>query len=152
MPKGEDLALADALPRQRERAGEKGTPTSPPDHLVAAAKSVISPRQLSESATCGTVGAAVETTNGEVFVGVCIDTASSTGFCAEHSAAAAMLTAGHSAIARMVAVGQEGTVLAPCGRCREFIAQLDPINRHTLVLVNDETEVPLSELLPHRWK
>lgn len=100
---------------------------------------------------CGTVGAAVETAEGEVFVGVCVDMASSVGFCAEHSAAAAMLTAGGSAITRMVAIGQSGAVLAPCGRCREFVAQLDPANGHTLVMVDNTTVVSLSELLPYRW-
>lgn len=120
------------------------------ERLLDAARSVVAPRQLSDSATCGSVGAALETAEGDVFVGVCVDTASSLGFCAEHSAAAAMLTAGHSAVVRMVAVNRHGAVLAPCGRCREFISQLDEANDDTLVMVEANTAVALHELLPFR--
>lgn len=121
------------------------------DDLVQRARAVVRPRQLSASASCGTVGAALEASNGVVFVGVCIDTSSSLGFCAEHAAAAAMLTAGHNVVVRMVAVGRDGQVLAPCGRCREFISQLSDENLNTEVLVADDIRLPLSELLPYRW-
>lgn len=103
--------------------------------LLAAARAVVDPRQLTESAVCGTVGAAIETANGDVFVGVCVDTASLLGFCAEHSAAAAMRTAGQSKIVRMVAVDRHGEVLAPCGRCRKFVIQLDEANTDTRVMI-----------------
>lgn len=121
------------------------------EDLVERARSVVSPRQLSASASCGTVGAALEAANGEVLVGVCIDTACSLGFCAEHAAAATMLTAGQSTVLRMVAVDADGEVLAPCGRCREFIAQLSDANLDTLALVPGLMQVALRDLLPHRW-
>jgi cytidine deaminase len=111
---------------------------------------VVAPRQLTDSATCGTVGAALETASGEVFAGVCVDTASSLGFCAEHAAAAAMLTAGQSIVVRMVAVNRHGAVLPPCGRCREFISQLDVANGDTLVMVDAGTTIALRDLLPFR--
>ena len=120
------------------------------EELVAAARAVVAPRQLSATAVCGTVGAAIETAKGDVFAGVCVDTASSMGFCAEHSAAAAMLTAGQSEIVRMVAVDRQGAVLAPCGRCREFIIQLAAANADTLVMVDSGSSIPLRELLPFR--
>lgn len=121
------------------------------DELRRRASDVLSPRELSPSAACGTVGAAVETDNGDVFVGVCVDTSSSLGFCAEHAAAAAMLTAGQNVIVRMVAVGRRGTVLAPCGRCREFISQLSLQNLDAEVLVNEADVVRLGDLMPYRW-
>lgn len=71
-------------------------------------------------AEAGGVGAALLTDSGRVYTGVCIDTSSSMGFCAEHSAAAAMVTAGENRVIRMVAVNWDETVLPPCGRCREF--------------------------------
>jgi cytidine deaminase len=104
---------------------------------------------LSETAVCGTVGAAIETANGDVFAGVCVDTASSMGFCAEHSSAATMLTAGQSNV-RRVAVDRRGAVPAPCGRCREFIIQLDAANAETLVMVDPDRSIPLRELLSFR--
>ena len=101
--------------------------------LLAAARPVVAPRHLTESAACGSVGAAIGAANGDVFVGMCVDTASSLGFCAEHSAAATMLTAGQSEIVRIVAVNRHGAVPgAPCGRCREFVIQLDAANANTL--------------------
>ena len=68
------------------------------DELLQRARAVINPRELSKDASCGTVGAALETAGGDVFVGVCIDTACSMGFCAEHAAAAAMVTAGQNEV------------------------------------------------------
>jgi cytidine deaminase len=121
------------------------------DLLVHRARDICNPRMLSESASCGSVGAALESAQGDVYVGICVDTSSSLGFCAEHAAAAAMLAAGQHVVRRMVAVRADtGSVLSPCGRCRELIAQLAPENLSTRVMVDDRTEVSLHDLLPHR--
>jgi len=121
------------------------------NELYEAAKGVIHPRKLSESAEAGGVGAAILTDSGKVYTGVCVDTASSMGFCAEHSAAAAMLTAGESRVVRMLAVDWDGRVVPPCGRCREFIGQLHPDNPRAEVLVSEGVSVTLLELLPYVW-
>lgn len=78
--------------------------------LYQLARSVVNPRQLSEEAEAGGVGAAILTTAGHTYTGVCIDTACSMGFCAEHAAVAAMITAGENQIARVVAVGWDGGI------------------------------------------
>ena len=78
------------------------------DELYTKAKLVINPRKLSEDAEAGGVGAAILTESGRVYMGVCIDTACSMGFCAEHAAAAAMITAGESRVLKMIAVGWDG--------------------------------------------
>jgi cytidine deaminase len=122
------------------------------DALYEIAKSVINPRRLSPEAEAGGVGAALETDSGRVYTGVCIDTACSMGFCAEHAAAAAMITAGENRVVRMVAVDWEGKVLPPCGRCREFISQLHPDNLKAEVMVRPDTVVGLQELLPYDWR
>lgn len=122
------------------------------DELYQQAKSVLHPRRLSEVAEAGGVGAALLTESGGVYTGVCIDTASSMGFCAEHAAAAAMVTAGENRVVRMVAVNWDGNVLPPCGRCREFISQLLPENANTEVMVGFEKVVTLRELLPYDWR
>lgn len=120
--------------------------------LYARARAVVQPRQLSQEAAAGTVGAALLTDQGNVYVGVCIDTACSIGFCAEHAAAAAMVTAGESRVIKMIAVGAEGRILPPCGRCREFISQLHDENRDAEVMVSPETVVRLGDLLPYDWR
>ena len=122
------------------------------DQLYQHAKAVIRPRRLSNEADAGGVGAALLTDSGAVYTGVCIDTACSMGFCAEHAAAAAMVTAGESRVIKMVAVNWEGSVMPPCGRCREFISQLHPDNHQAEVMVSAETIIRLSELLPHHWR
>lgn len=122
------------------------------DQLYERAKAVLNPRKLSESAESGGVGAALLTESGAVYVGVCIDTACSMGFCAEHAAAAAMVTAGENRVLKMVAVDWDGSILPPCGRCREFISQLHDDNLNTEVLVDEGVILTLRELLPHDWR
>jgi cytidine deaminase len=122
------------------------------DELYNQAKSVLNPRRLSEYAEAGGVGAALLSESGRVYTGVCIDTGSSLGFCAEHAAAAAMITAGESRVAKMIAVGWDGRIMPPCGRCREFISQLHDDNLDTEVMVDEDNVVTLRELLPHNWR
>lgn len=122
------------------------------DELYQKAKAVLNPRKLSSSAEAGGVGAALLSESGVVYTGVCIDTACSMGFCAEHAAAAAMITAGENRVLKMVAVGWDGTILPPCGRCREFISQLHDDNLHTEVLVEAGVILLLRDLLPYDWR
>ena len=122
------------------------------DELYERAKAVINPRKLSEYADAGGVGAAILTGDGNVYTGVCIDTSSSMGFCAEHAAAAAMITAGESHVVKMVAINKRGNVLPPCGRCREFISQLNDKNIEADVLINRKKSMKLKELLPYDWR
>jgi len=122
------------------------------DELYKQAKSVLNPRKLSEYAEAGGVGAAILSESGTVYTGVCVDTGSSMGFCAEHAAAGATITAGESHILKMIAVGEDGSILPPCGRCREFISQLHDDNLNTEVMVAEDTVVTIRELLPHNWR
>ena len=122
------------------------------EELHQIAKSVLNPRKLSDVADAGGVGAAILTESGSVYTGVCIDTSSGMGFCAEHAAAAAMITAGENRVLKMVAVDWDGTVLPPCGRCREFISQLHDDNLDADVLVGEGVIMTLRELLPFNWR
>lgn len=122
------------------------------DELYARARAVVNPRRLSDMTEAGGVGAALLADDGAVYVGVCIDTACSMGFCAEHAAAAAMVTAGANRVLKMVAVDWDGGILPPCGRCREFISQLHSANADCEVLVAPDVVVKLRDLLPYDWK
>ena len=128
---------------------------NPNDHLIEMAAGVLNPRRVGDR-LFGDVACALVTDAGSGYVGVCIDTGSGTGFCAEHAAIAAMVTAGEYRIDRIVAVWRDDSgrlyVLPPCGRCREFIRQVEPANLGTRVVLSREEAVELSELLPrHRW-
>ena len=119
------------------------------DELYQNAVQVVNPRQLSSKANAGSVGAAVLSVSNTIYVGTCIDTICSMGFCAEHAAAAAMITAGEHRVLRMIAVGQQGQILSPCGRCREFITQLHEENSSAEVMTQDRSVVTLEALLPY---
>jgi cytidine deaminase len=126
------------------------------DELIRAAESVVKPQRTPDNRLVADVGSTLVTDAGNTYSGVCIDTSSGTGFCAEHAAIAAMVTAGEYRIARIVAVwkDQEGRtfVLPPCGRCREFIRQIHPDNLDTEVVLGRSEAVKLRELLPrHEW-
>ena len=129
---------------------EPGVHVTGDQALIAAARSVLNPRRLSPTVEVAGVGAALRTASGAIYLGVCIDAASGIGFCAEHSAIAAMITAGEQRIVTIVAVDWDGTVLPPCGRCREFIAQVDPGNADTRVILARGVRA-LRDLLPDHW-
>ena len=120
------------------------------NELKDIAAATLSPRQVSEDIEVGGVAAALVTDQGNVYRGICIDTSCSMGFCAEHAAIAAMLTAGEDKVAQIVAVNWDKSVLPPCGRCREFLLQLG--SPETQVLVAEDTAVPVKELLPYSWQ
>ena len=126
------------------------------DKLIRLAESVLNPHTTAEGRLFGDVGATLITDKGNLYSGGCIDTGSGTGFCAEHSAIAAMVTAGEYRIERIVAVWKDEAgatyVLPPCGRCRQFIRQIDEANLDTDVILGREKTVKLRELLPfHEW-
>ena len=119
--------------------------------LVERAALLLNPHRVGDRLV-GDVAAVLVTNAGNEYGGVCIDTASGTGFCAEHAAIAAMVTAGEYRISRIVAVwradDEQLYVLPPCGRCREFIHQIDPANLDTQVVLGRDKRVPLRDLLP----
>ncbi|MEL6519426.1 MAG: cytidine deaminase [Pseudomonadota bacterium] len=120
------------------------------EQLIAAAEALAGHRDVSGTVTAGGVAAALVTEEGSLFTGVCIDTACSLGFCAEHAAIAAMITAGQHRIATIVAVGDGGRgVVSPCGRCREFISQLGAPTR---VLLPGNRSAQIDALLPEPWQ
>jgi cytidine deaminase len=120
--------------------------------MIEKAMTVLRPRRLSHENSAGDVACALLTAGGNLYFGVCIDVSSGMGFCAEHSAIAAMITAGESRISRIVAVSGNKTVLAPCGRCREFMYQIDTMNlTGTDVVLGEDKAVKLQELLPYPY-
>lgn len=119
--------------------------------LLRAAKGAAVNFSAGESVHIGGVGAALLTEDGRVFTGACIDCGSGMGFCAEHAAVAEMVKCRVTRIVAAVAVDADGRVLSPCGRCREFMRQINERNLDALVMVNAELVVTLRELLPYPY-
>ena len=116
--------------------------------LLAAATALVGEYRTSNDCVAGGVAAAILSRSGHVYTGVCVDTQCGMGFCAEHAAVAEMLKARESEIALVVAVNASGIAGSPCGRCREFMWQVNPRNRDARVIVAPGHAVMLAELLP----
>jgi cytidine deaminase len=70
------------------------------------------------------VGAALRTESGAVFSGCNVENAAyPLGVCAETSAISAMIAAGEQKIAEILVLGPGPARLAPCGACRQRIAE-----------------------------
>lgn len=118
--------------------------------LIAEAQRLVGEFALIKpSLTAGAVAAALVTDAGNLYTGINLDLACGIGFCAEHSAVAEMLKQRETVIRRIVAV-DEDRIVAPCGRCRELLVQVDKRNMDCVVLLPDGA-VTLRELLPNAW-
>jgi cytidine deaminase len=120
--------------------------------LIATASALAGEFRTSEDCVAGGVAAALISRSGRVYTGICVETACSMGFCAEHAAVAEMLKARESEIALVVAVSASSGIVSPCGRCRELLWQLNPANRATRVILGPGRVVTLAELLPEPWR
>lgn len=122
--------------------------------MYAAAKSVQHGRDISEMVSAGGVAAAVEAESGNIYTGVCIDTCSTLGICAERNAIFNMITNGEHKIRRVLAIMPNGKTGAPCGACRELMTQLSPGEYHDIQIILDYEAgkiVTLGELTPEWW-
>lgn len=120
------------------------------DELIRKARSLLKPKKIEHGFTVGDVGCALVTDKGNLYFGVSIDSCCGMGFCAEHSAIASMITHGEYRIKKIVAVTKDG-VLSPCGRCREFMHQIDKQNIYAEVIVDRKRILKLKDLLPLPW-
>lgn len=123
------------------------------NELYNAARKVQNDRSISPFINAGGVAAAILTRKGNIYVGVCIDTACTLGMCAERNAIANMITNGESQIEKVVAVMEDGSVGSPCGACREYMMQLDKDSGEIEILIDLEElkTVRLKELIPDWW-
>lgn len=122
--------------------------------LYNEAKKVLNPRKVSEWVEAGGVAAAIETSSGKIYTGVCVDGGCTLGICAERNAVFNMLTNGESEIRRVIAVNCDGKVMSPCGTCRELMTQLLPERYREIEVMLDYEKnvvVTLGELTPKWW-
>ena len=122
--------------------------------MYEAAKAVLNERRISEYVTCGEVSAAVCSKSGKIYTGVCIDTCSTLGICAERNAIFNMLTCGEDKIDKVLCVMSDGKCGAPCGACRELMVQLMPKTYGEIEIMMDFDTgriMKMSELCPEWW-
>ncbi len=124
------------------------------DRLYAAAKAVQNGRKISEYVEAGGVAAAILAVSGRIYTGVCVDTCSTLGICAERNAIFNMITNGEQDIQKVLAIMPNGKTGAPCGACRELMVQLMPESyQHIEIMLDYKTEriMTLGELTPEWW-
>ncbi len=100
------------------------------------------------------MAAAILTAAGNIYTGVCVDTCSTLGICAERNAVFQMLTKGEHEIKKVLAIMPDGRTGAPCGACRELMVQLMPENYKDIEIMLDYGQgrtVTLGELTPEWW-
>ena len=120
--------------------------------MFEAAKKVQNGRKVSDYVEAGGVAAAILSASGKIYTGVCVDTCSTLGICAERNAIFNMLTNGEQEIAKVLAIMPDGRTGAPCGACRELMAQLMPGGyRDIEIMLDGERIVTLGELTPEWW-
>lgn len=122
--------------------------------MYDAAKSVLNARKISDYVTAGEVSAAILSGSGKIYTGICVDTCSTLGICAERNAIFNMLTNGESEIKKVLAILPDGKTGAPCGACRELMVQLMPEKYREIEIMLDydnEKIVNLGALTPEWW-
>lgn len=107
--------------------------------MYEAAKAVLHARRISEYVTAGEVAAAVLSKSGKIYTGVCMDTCSTLGICAERNAIFNMVTNGEQEIDRVLCIMPDGSNGAPCGACRELMVQLMPEKYKEIEIMLDRT-------------
>ena len=98
--------------------------------------------------------AAILSESGRIYVGVCVDTCSTLGICAERNAIFNMLTNGENRIRKVLAIMPDGSCGAPCGACRELMVQLMPGQYSDVEIMMDyenECITTLGTLTPQWW-
>lgn len=127
--------------------------------LCAAAQEQYHPGDVSPFIYAHHVVCALESENGEIYTGFCIESCSGVmDLCAERVAALNMyLQSGQTVVKRLIAFRDRppygsGSGM-PCGACREFFLQLSDKNRDMQIMTDyDRREtVTLGELMPAWW-
>lgn len=129
------------------------------ERLCAAAQEQYHPGDISPFIYAHHVVCALESENGEIYTGFCIESCSGVmNLCAERVAALNMyLQSGQTVVKRLIAFRDRppygGGGGMPCGACREFFLQLSDKNRNMQIMTDyDRREtVTLGELMPAWW-
>jgi len=122
------------------------------DRLLAAARAVQANAYAPYSRF--QVGAALLDEQGRIHVGVNVENAAyPAGQCAEASAIGALVTAGGKRILACAVVGSATEPCAPCGACRQKLAEFARPDTPILMAGTGDAllTIPFADLLPHAF-
>lgn len=124
------------------------------DEMYQTAKNIQNERKISDYIEAGSVAAAILTAEGKIYTGVCIDTCSTLGICAERNAIFNMITNGEQKIKRVLTIMPNGKTGTPCGACRELLIQLMPNDYKEIEIMLDYENkkiITLGEITTNWW-
>lgn len=129
------------------------------EQLYLKAREQYHPEEVSPFLYAHHVVCALESENGEIFTGFCVESCSGVlDLCAERVAALNMyVNSGQTVVRRLIAFRDQppygGGSGMPCGACREFFMQLNLQNKDMEIMVDyDKREtVTLEQLIPNWW-
>ena len=107
-------------------------------------------RKISKYVEAGTFAAAILSTKNKIYTGVCIDTCSTLGICAERNAIFNMITNGEDKIKRVIAIMPNEETGAPCGACRELMPD-DYKDIEIMLDYKNKKILKLGEITPEWW-
>ena len=122
--------------------------------MYKAAKTAQNKRKISRYIEAGSVTAAILSDKNKIYTGVCIDTCSTLGICAERNAIFNMITNGEQKIKKVLTIMPNGKTGAPCGACRELLIQLMPNDYKDIEIMLDYKNkkiIKLGEITPEWW-
>lgn len=128
------------------------------EKLYLRAKQEYDPHEVTPFIYAHHVVCALESEDGDIFAGFCIEACSGVmDLCAERVAALNMyVNSGRTVVKRLIAFRDKapsGVGGMPCGACREFFMQLSPKNADMEIMLDYDSRktVTLGELIPHWW-
>lgn len=128
------------------------------EKLYIEAKKEYHPEAVSPFIDAHHVVCAIESENGKIYTGFCIEGASGViALCAERVAGLNMyIQSGQTVVKRMIAFRNEPPKEnggMPCGACREFFLQLSDKNKDMEILTDYDSRkiVKLIDLMPNWW-
>ena len=116
--------------------------------LCEKARAVLNPRRLSDSAEADGVGPALLADDGHVYTASAPTPAPRWAFAPSTLPRARWYSRGQPGSPHG-RCALDGSVIPPCGRCREFISQLHADKLEAEVMVTGDRVVTLCELLPY---
>lgn len=100
----------------------------------------------------GTTSCALMSDSGKVYTGLSLNITCGLGWCAEQAAIMKMVSNGETKIKMIVVINDVTGSIAPCGRCRETMLQIDGDNANTKILLPDGSVSLLKDVLPWAWQ
>jgi len=98
------------------------------------------------------VGAAVDVGDGSIVTGCNVENASyGLSICAERVALCNAIAQGYTRMRAIAIAGPQNVATAPCGACRQFMAEFDPRLPVSYTALGGPVHTTLAELLPHSF-